>query len=521
LKLDRGRFVPIAEGRTKQVVTSTDRVEREDAAAVEETSSDADRRRTGRFRRSGAWATWRQLPITEGITGRATSLRDGRYRWMLRSVDAAVAALVVLVVLPGLTDGVEPWMVLVAAPLMVVLNTMSRLYERDQLVLNRTTLDEAPSLLQAAALFTLLLWILHDAATLVQLYAGDVAVVWMATFALLLVGRAAGRAQVRRATPGERCLVVGEDDSITAIRQKIENTSVKAEVVATLPLGPFPSVVGDELANEFRFLVRLHDVDRAIIAPGTQGAVTDTLDLIRAAKHAGVRVSVVPRMLEAVGSTVEFDQIDGLTMLCVRRFGLSRSSRLLKRAFDLLGASAMLAVAGPMMLAIMAAIRLDSPGPLFFRQTRVGKDGKRFEMLKFRSMIEGADAKKEALRPLNESEGLFKIESDPRVTRVGRLLRRMSLDELPQLVNVWRGEMSLVGPRPLVVDEDVKVQGFYRHRLHLTPGMTGHWQILGSARVPMHEMVSIDYLYVANWSLWTDVKILLRTIPYMLASRGM
>ena len=132
-----------------------------------------------------------------------------------------------------------------------------------------------------------------------------------------------------------------------------------------------------------------------------------------------------------------------------------------------------------------------------------------------------ADARKDALRHLNETVGLFKIENDPRITRVGRFLRRSSLDELPQLLNVWRGEMSLVGPRPLVEDEDAQVHGFDRHRLHLTPGMTGHWQILGSARIPMDEMVGIDYLYVANWSLWIDVKILLRTIPYVFTSRGM
>jgi lipopolysaccharide/colanic/teichoic acid biosynthesis glycosyltransferase len=173
------------------------------------------------------------------------------------------------------------------------------------------------------------------------------------------------------------------------------------------------------------------------------------------------------------------------------------------------------------MLAIAVAVRLDSRGPVFFRQTRVGKDGKRFEMLKFRSMVVDADALKEALRHLNETSGLFKIENDPRITRVGRWLRRTSLDELPQLFNVWRGEMSLVGPRPLVVDEDAQVHGLDRHRLHLTPGMTGHWQILGSARIPMDEMVGIDYLYVANWSMWEDIKILLRTIPYVFASRGM
>jgi lipopolysaccharide/colanic/teichoic acid biosynthesis glycosyltransferase len=136
-------------------------------------------------------------------------------------------------------------------------------------------------------------------------------------------------------------------------------------------------------------------------------------------------------------------------------------------------------------------------------------------------MVVDAEERKEALRPRNETEGLFKIADDPRITRVGRVLRMTSLDELPQLLNVWRGEMSLVGPRPLVVDEDAQVQGWDRHRLHLTPGMTGHWQILGSARLPMQEMVGIDYLYVANWSLWTDVKILIRTIPYMVSRRGM
>jgi lipopolysaccharide/colanic/teichoic acid biosynthesis glycosyltransferase len=231
-------------------------------------------------------------------------------------------------------------------------------------------------------------------------------------------------------------------------------------------------------------------------------------------------VSILPRIFEAVGSSVEFDHVDGLTMLGVRRFGLTRSSTFLKRAFDLIGATFLLLAFAPLMAAIAVAIRLGGPGPLVFRQVRVGRDGRRFTIYKFRTMIPEADEIKHTLLHLNETEGLFKIAADPRITKVGRLLRSFSLDELPQLLNVWRGEMSLVGPRPLVVDEDAQIEGLDRSRLQLTPGMTGHWQILGSARVPLTEMVGIDYLYIANWSLWTDLKILLRTGAYVLGRRG-
>ena len=193
---------------------------------------------------------------------------------------------------------------------------------------------------------------------------------------------------------------------------------------------------------------------------------------------------------------------------------------MLKRAFDIAGSLILLLLMSPLMTLITLAVALTSPGPVFFRQTRIGRNGHAFSMLKFRSMQHGADKLKDGLRDRNEQEGLFKIADDPRITRVGRVLRRTSLDELPQILNVLRGEMSLVGPRPLVPDEDRQIHGWHRRRLHLTPGMTGPWQVLGSSRIPLREMVTIDYLYVANWSLWNDAKILMRTVAVVLARRG-
>jgi exopolysaccharide biosynthesis polyprenyl glycosylphosphotransferase len=471
-----------------------------------------------RFNRLPIARSARATGVTEGDSSRELLVREGLYRRVLAGVDAVsvgVALLGVIVLWAGASVGL--WM-FVAMGLLVVVNKVGGLYERDELVLRKSTLDEAPALLQITGLFALLAWLGHNRVL------GDVALrpqhifdLWMATFVAILAGRTAARALVSRLSAPERCLVIGDRESIDTVKRKLADGRVNAAVVASLPLDSRHTSVQ---ALAFRDVARRHGVHRAIIAPGeVDGA--DTLDLIRTAKGAGVRVSVLPRLTEVVGSSVEFDDVEGLTMLGVRRFGLTRSSRRLKRSFDFLGASLMLIALAPIMGAISLAIRLGSRGPIFFRQTRVGRDGERFEIFKFRSMVDDAEAQKSDLFHLNETEGLFKMEADPRVTRVGRLLRKTSLDELPQLLNVWRGEMSLVGPRPLVVDEDAKIEGLDRARLHLTPGMTGHWQILGSARIPLHEMVGIDYLYVANWSLWTDVKILLRTVPYVLARRGM
>jgi lipopolysaccharide/colanic/teichoic acid biosynthesis glycosyltransferase len=218
---------------------------------------------------------------------------------------------------------------------------------------------------------------------------------------------------------------------------------------------------------------------------------------------------------------VEVDQLEGTTLLGLSGFSRTRSSLALKRAMDLIGAGVGFILLAPLMLLIAIAIKLTSRGPVFFVQDRIGRGTRPFGMYKFRTMCQDADDLKAELEHLNEAaHPMFKITEDPRVTKVGRMLRRTSLDELPQLFNVLKGEMSLVGPRPLVPSEDDHVIGYHRERLDLTPGLTGTWQVLGRSTIPFHEMVKLDYLYVAEWSLWNDVKLLIRTAPLVLQARG-
>jgi lipopolysaccharide/colanic/teichoic acid biosynthesis glycosyltransferase len=200
---------------------------------------------------------------------------------------------------------------------------------------------------------------------------------------------------------------------------------------------------------------------------------------------------------------------------------LSGPARWIKRAFDLIGAMLIILLTTPVWLAIALLIKLDSPGPIFFRQRRVGRSGRHFEMLKFRTMVDGADARKPGLLHMNEAgDGLFKIYDDPRVTRVGRWLRSTWMDELPQLMQVVTGKMSLVGPRPLVPDEDAQITGDARGRLAVRPGLTGPWQARGAKPIPIDEMAELDCNYIEHWSVWLDVKLIAMTAWNVLLRRG-
>jgi exopolysaccharide biosynthesis polyprenyl glycosylphosphotransferase len=490
------------------------------------------RRSSLRAEISPVWESVRRLERPDDVPGvAALRRRDALQRRLLSLVDvfaAYVALLVAVYAVKGDSVSLAPWAILVA-PFVVVASKVIGLYDRDQHLLRKTTLDEIPQILNLAVVYALTTWLAETIVLHGYLSRPQVFTLTLCTFALITLGRLSIRAAVLTATSQERCIVLGSPASARRIAGKLQHArSTNAVVVGRVSIDAFEAQDGSDTGaaaklGDFRSLVRIigeYAVERVIIAPGHDGE-DEVLDAIRVIEALGVKVSVLPRLLEVVGSSSSFDDVDGVWLLGVRHFGLTRSSEALKRVTDVVGAAATLILLLPLFLILAVAVKLSSRGPVFFSQKRIGRQGEVFEMLKFRSMVVGADAVKEALRTLNEAEGgLFKINEDPRATRVGGFMRRTSLDELPQLLNVLRGEMSLVGPRPLVPDEDALIEGWQRRRLAVKPGMTGHWQIFGSARIPMQEMVKIDYLYGANWSIWLDMKILLRTIPYILGRRG-
>jgi exopolysaccharide biosynthesis polyprenyl glycosylphosphotransferase len=464
--------------------------------------------------------------IPQGPDTTVARRRDAAYRRSLGVADAiaVAAALAIAVVFVG-AEGLR-WGSLLVVPLVVLLGKAVGLYDRDEHLLRKTTLDEIPHLFQVATLTALLVWLGQGVVAAGSL--GRAAVVtFLALLILLAVSlRTLARFLVGRHAPVERCLVLGDPDNVLRLAHKLdEDSSLHAKVVGWIPLdGDEPQpVAGIPVLGSVGTLglaVVEHNVERAVIVPPPSGG-DELLEHIRLVKALGVKVSLLPGLVEIVESAVELDEAQGTPLLGVRRYGLSRSSLLLKRVLDLVGSIAGLVVLAPFFALVAVTIKLGSPGPVFFRQQRVGRNGREFEMLKFRTMEVGAERRKAELSALNEAEGLFKIVEDPRVTQVGRWLRRTSLDELPQLLNVLRGDMSLVGPRPLVSDDDRRVEGWDRRRLLIPPGMTGPWQVMGSARIPLRDMVKIDYLYAANWSLWLDVKVLVRTLAFVLRRRGM
>ena len=247
----------------------------------------------------------------------------------------------------------------------------------------------------------------------------------------------------------------------------------------------------------------------------------DAVELVDLCHQRGVTVHVAPTTMEILMDRAEFVPGQSVPLFTLRPPVFQGVDFAVKRTFDLVISTILLILFSPVLLVIAIAVKLSSPGPIIYRSVRPGMAGKPFYCFKFRTMREHADKIQTELEPLNELSGaLFKIRQDPRLTPAGRFLRRFSLDELPQLVNVVRGEMSLVGPRPLPMRDFDRLEEWHKKRYLVLPGITGLWQVSGRAELDFDDLVRLDFLYLERWSVLLDLTILLRTIPAVLSRRG-
>jgi exopolysaccharide biosynthesis polyprenyl glycosylphosphotransferase len=410
-----------------------------------------------------------------------------------------------------------------------VLAKLYGLYDLDEERADHSTADELVGVFHLVTVGAFALFAGTWLTRLAHPTPGKIVSFWALAILLVGVGRSGARVIARRLPLYvQRTVIVGAGDVGQAIACKILNQpGYGIELVGFVDAAPKErsADLGDltllGTAARLPALVKEHAIDRVIVAFSNEDH-QQTLDLIRSLTPLDVCVDVVPRLFPLMGSNIDVHSIEGVPLIALPRARLSRSTRLLKRTMDVVVSALGIVLLAPAIAAVALAIKLDSPGPVFFRQPRRGFRDAIFQMLKFRTMDVGADARKSELAPLNRhapGDPMFKVSDDPRVTHVGRFLRRYSLDELPQLINVLRGEMSLVGPRPLILEEDQFVTEWRRGRLLVKPGMTGVWQVLGRDDLSFEEMVELDYRYVVSWSLLNDVRLILRTPPAVMRVR--
>jgi exopolysaccharide biosynthesis polyprenyl glycosylphosphotransferase len=411
-------------------------------------------------------------------------------------------------------------------PAWIVVTKLYGLYDHDEERTDHSTADDVVGVFH---MVTVGAWLFFSFAYLTKVAHPNLPkllVFWALAIALVSIGRATARAYCRRRINYlQNTIIVGAGEVGQLVGRKLLKHPeyginlvgfVDAEPRERRPdLGQLTMLGPPE---RLPALVRLFDIERVIVAFSNEPH-EHTLDLIRSMKDLDVQVDIVPRLFELVGPGVGIHTVEGLPLVGLAPMRLSRSSRFLKRGLDLIVSIVSFVVLAPLFVLLAGALKLDSRGPVFFRQTRMGRGDRTFRIWKFRTMTADADERKAEVAHLNKhlqnggDPRMFKIADDPRITRVGRFLRRTSLDELPQVINVLRGEMSLVGPRPLILEEDSYVDAWGRQRLDLKPGLTGPWQVMGRSEIPFDEMVKLDYLYVTQWSLLNDLKLILRTMP--------
>jgi exopolysaccharide biosynthesis polyprenyl glycosylphosphotransferase len=436
----------------------------------------------------------------------------------------AALALAELLVTPNDSPAQSFTEALLTVPFWVALFKLYGLYDRDAKRISHSTVDDLPHLIHALVIGSLGLWLYSKLALPERLELAQGLAFFFGSLALILAGRTAVRSAIAPRMARDRVVLVGGGPMADLLMRKIRTHPEYAlDPVGFLAADAAEGVEGlghlghplDDLEGVARDL----GIQRVVVLAS---AVSDELlvEVVRVCTALGLKVGVVPNLVEVLGSAVETDDVEGVSVLGLSPPEFSRSSRWVKRGMDVVIATLVLVVTAPLMLLAALAIKLTSRGPILFSQERIGRGERRFRIHKLRTMVQDAEGQESELRKRSAHDAWLLIEDDPRITRVGRFLRYTSIDELPQLFNVLKGDMSLVGPRPVTPSVDEHISGWGRRRLDLTPGITGLWQVLGRTWIPFEEMVNLDYLYVTNWSLWTDLRLLVRTVPTVLRQRG-
>jgi len=474
--------------------------------------------------------TFDELPLRT-TTRRRSAARRRRRPWLITRIlqisDVLGLALAFLVTEHLFVEGSgfrDIRIFVLTVPIWVGAAKVSGLYEGDQQSTDYATVDELTSIVHMAVVsawlsFTLL-WITGVATP----GAPPIFVFSLLSICFLTMGRAVGRVIARRSpTYVQNAVIVGAGDVGQSVARKFrQHSEYGVDVMGFVDSEPKERAPGLEdlgllgRLEDLAEITRATDVDRVVVA-FPRDSHLDLLDVIRNLKGMDVQIDIVPRFFELLGPTARLHSVEGLPLLGLPTPRLSKKSQAMKRLVDLVFAVIGLLLLLPFFAVLALLIKRDSEGPVLFRQIRMGKEERIFKIYKFRTMVADADERKAQFQSLNmhaqngDDERMFKIADDPRCTRVGRVLRRYSLDELPQLINVVKGEMSLIGPRPLILEEDRHVEGWARRRLDLRPGITGPWQALGASSIPFNEMTRLDYLYVTEWSLSNDFKWIWRT----------
>ena len=433
-------------------------------------------------------------------------------RRMLALADVlAISAAAVFVGLWG--SGVAGALLLVlSAPIWIVTAKLAGLYDRDHRTLRHLTVDEVPWLLVWTLSSTALLTLLLVPFRALDLSSSDRLLVWGTVLGLGFTLRAGMRALWRRITPAQRVLIVGDGPLAHAVVRKLELfPDIHAEIAGRIESCSALRESLDELRT---------DLDRIVIACSelSEELLEKLLPFCRLRR---VKLTVIPPTRGMFGTATHLTHIADLPLLDYNTWDISRTTVGLKRAFDTGVAVGGLILASPLFVLVGLATLLDSGRPIFFRQTRAGERGRPFQMLKFRTMVRDAETMLAELVPFEELDApMFKLKADPRVTRVGRLLRRTSIDELPQLINVLRGEMSIVGPRPEQLDLVDRYAPEHQFRLQIKPGITGPMQVYGRGELTFDERLAVEREYVENLSLARDLRILVMTRPAVFGRRG-